>query len=229
MDKRAFSKSPFAFNLSPNLFNNLLIHYLWVLINSKDTMSFRTQLELYQALISPDVRQESIAFDYLYQQLYGSFRQWVFQHSGTDQDAEDAFQKGLLIFVVNIREGKYQLQDNTKVTTVVFDYCKKIWLNELNSSRLKTRGAMPESYEPTEIADTPQDDLERTETVNTVKKALSQLKDDCRNMITWFYIEELSLKEIAIALNMKEDSTKQKRFDCMKKLRGIFTQIAHNL
>lgn len=193
------------------------------------SVSFGSQYELYQALTSTDYRQESRAFDYLYQELYGAFRQWVFTHNGSDQDAEDSFQRGLLNFMQNVRLGKYQYQANAKVTTVVFDYCKKIWLNELDSSRLKTKGVMPESYEPTEWGSSPQEDLERNETVNAVRMALGQLKSDCQKMIEWFYIEELSLKEIAEKLGMKETSTKQKRFDCTEKLKEIFTNISKSL
>jgi RNA polymerase sigma factor (sigma-70 family) len=201
-----------------------------MLIFKKMTYStrFSSQIELYQALINTDKLQEDAAFDYIYQELYGSFRQWVFAHNGSDQDAEDAFQHGLLNFMQNVREGKYQYQTSTKITTVVFDYCKKKWLNELDSSRLKTKTSLPDSYDIAEYGKTAQDELERNEIVNAVRLALGQLKGDCQKVIEWFYIEELSIKEIAQKLNMKETSTKQKRFDCTEKLKGIFLKFSKN-
>ncbi len=187
---------------------------------------FSSQLDIYQALTSADCRLESRAFDYIYQELYGSFRQWVFAHNGSDQDAEDTFQQGLLNFVQNLHSGKYQYQANAKITTVVFDYCKKKWLNELGSSRLKTKATMPDGYEADEYEKTEQDELERNEVVNAVRLALGQLKNDCQKLIEWFYIDELSIKEIAQKLNLKETSTKQKRFDCTEKLKSIFVTIS---
>lgn len=81
---------------------------------------------------------------------------------------------------------------------------------------------MPDLYNPADDIDLLRD-IERIETINSVKNALNLLKEDCRKLIEWFYIDEFSLKEIAEKLNMKETSTKQKRFDCMQKLKGIFT------
>ena len=191
--------------------------------------SINTQIELHQALTSLDRRQESRAFDYLYQHTYGAFSQWVFKHNGSEDDAADAFQKGLLNFVQNIRSGKYQYQAQAKITTVVFDYAKKIWLNELESSRLKTKGEMPINFEPIADGNTPFDDMSKNETVVAVQLALGQLKGDCQKVIQWFYVEELSIKDIAAKLGMKESSTKQKRFDCTEKLKNIFMNISKKL
>lgn len=133
-------------------------------------------------------------------------------------DAEDAFQKGLMNFLLNLETGKYQYQSSTKVTTVIFDYCKKVWLNELQSARVKRNTGINESIDPADNFDI-EADLERGEIIKIVNTALNKLKDDCRNMIEWFYIDELPLKEIAEKLGMKETSTKQKRYDCTEKLK----------
>lgn len=181
------------------------------------SQNFEIQETLYHALINKNER----AYDYLYKQLLGTFKHWVHTRNGSEMDAEDAFQKGLLNFIINLEEGKYQLQSNTKVTSVVFDYCKKIWLNELDSSRLKTRTALPDFYDQ-ESDENLQKDLERHETIEAVRAAIGQLKSDCQNMVQWFYIDDFSIREIAEKLNMKENSTKQKRFDCTEKLKMIF-------
>lgn len=183
---------------------------------TKHTITF-TQLELYEALI----QRKEWAYDYLYRELSGTFTHWVGRNNGSNMDAEDAFQKGLLNFLLNVETGKYQFQENTKITTVVFDYCKKVWLNELASSRLAMRATMPASYNPANDTDL-QKDIERGELITQVRAALHQLKGDCRQLITWFYIDNFSLREIAEKLGMKESSTKQKRYDCTEKLKQIF-------
>ena len=185
-------------------------------MHTKHTITF-TQLELYEALI----QRKEWAYDHLYHELSGTFTHWVGRNNGSNMDAEDAFQKGLLNFLLNVETGKYQFQENTKITTVVFDYCKKVWLNELASSRLAMRATMPASYNPANDTDL-QRDLERGELITQVRAALHQLKGDCRQLITWFYIDNFSLREIAEKLGMKESSTKQKRYDCTEKLKQIF-------
>lgn len=186
---------------------------------AKHTITF-TQLELYEALI----QRSEWAYNYLYRELSGTFTHWVGRNNGSEMDAEDAFQKGLLNFLLNLETGKYLFQENAKITTIVFDYCKKVWLNELASGRLATRATMPDAYNPANDTDL-QKDLERGELITQVRAALHQLKDECRQLIEWFYIDDFSLREIAEKLGMEESSTKQKRYDCTEKLKQIYLKL----
>lgn len=185
---------------------------------SQNKKTFSNQAELYEALLTKDEN----AYYHIYSELLGKFKNWVYLHNGNEMDAEDAFQKGLINFFLNLKSKKYELFENVKITTVIFDYCKKIWLNEVASSRFKTNSSLLPDFNPSNDIDI-QKDLERLETVNKVRLALTHLKQDCKNMVEWFYIDELSLKEIAIKMNMKETSAKQKRYDCTEKLKGIFS------
>lgn len=180
-----------------------------------------SQFALYEALR----RGDSAAYDHLYAELYGPFQFWVIGNSGTEMDAEDAFQKGLMNFLLNLETGKYHYQEGAKVTYVVFEYCKKVWLTELQSARFRNRAAMPASLELPDTADIEQD-LERMVLVKAVQHALGMLKDECRNLMQWFYIDELSIREIAERLGMKETSTKSKRYDCTERLKGLYLKTA---
>jgi RNA polymerase sigma factor (sigma-70 family) len=183
---------------------------------------YSTDRDLYDALSRRDER----AYQFLYAESLPSFQHWVVVNSGTDMDAEDAFQKGMLNFLLNIETGKYQFQAETRVTTVLFEYCKRVWLTELKSARLRTRATMPDTVEAIDTADVEQD-LARMDIVNVVRQSLGQLKDECRKVIEWFYVDELSLREIAERLNMKESSVKSKRYDCAEKLKAFYQQTAN--
>ncbi|GAB4016068.1 hypothetical protein GCM10028808_43340 [Spirosoma migulaei] len=183
---------------------------------------YATDQDFYDALRRRDER----AYQYVYAESFPSFRYWVLTNSGTEMDAEDAFQKGLLNFLLNIETGKYQFQAGTRVTTVVFEYCKWVWMTELKSARFRNRATMPESFDAIDTADVMKD-LERMEIVNAVRQSLQQLKDECRKLLEWFYVEELSLREIAERLGMKESSVKSKRYDCAEKLKGFYQKTAN--
>lgn len=176
---------------------------------------------LYDALLTHDQR----AYEWLYTDLFPSFRFWTTSNNGTVADAEDSFQKGLVSFLLNLESGRYQYQPGTKVTTVIFDYCKKVWLSELGSARKRHAADMPENLS---IADTDDalDALTRTDTVAAVRGALAQLKEACRQLIQWFYIDELSLRDIAARLNMKETSVKSKRYECTEQLKRFYRELA---
>ncbi len=189
---------------------------------TRPLLTFATDQDLYDALSRRDER----AYQYLYAESYPSFRYWVTRNSGSDMDAEDAFQKGLLSFLLNVETGKYQLQAGTRVTTVVFEYCKRVWQTELKSARFRNRAIMPDTIgESADTTDVVQD-LERLEVVNAVRQSLEQLKDECRKLIEWFYVDELSLREIAERLGIKESSARSKRYQCAEKLKAFYEQTA---
>jgi RNA polymerase sigma factor (sigma-70 family) len=185
-------------------------------------ITFTNQFELYQALSNDNQAMQNNAFNYIYQEIFGSFSNWVYKNNGSTMDAQDAFQKGILNFYLNLKSNKYIFQEGTKITTIVFQYAKMVWYNELESSRLKTRTKMPDFYDEIDIAPIPQEDLERLDTIKYVNIGLSELKEDCQKVVKWFYIEEFSIKEIAEKLDMQETSTKQKRYDCTQKLKSIY-------
>ena len=180
-----------------------------------------TDPQLYEALLRRDER----GYDWLYTHFYPQFRYWMTSNSGTDADAEDAFQKGLVSFLLNLETGKYQYQAGTKVTTVIFDYCKKVWFTELKSARNRHAAAMPEELNLADADDALQE-LVRDDTVKAVRGALAQLKEGCRQLVQWFYIDQDSLRDIAERMGMKETSVKSKRYECTEQLKRAYQQIA---
>lgn len=185
---------------------------------------FGSDQELYDALKS---RNEK-AYERLYADSFASFKHWVLVNNGSEMDAEDAFQKGLMGFLLNLETGKYQLQENTRVSTVVFEYCKRAWFTELKSARLQKRSVMPEMIDEVDSADVASD-LERLEIVEAVRQSLDQLKGECKKILEWFYVDELSLRDIADLLSMKESSVKSRRYQCAEKLKTFYLQTANRL
>lgn len=185
---------------------------------------YRTEQDFYDALHRRDER----AYQFLYAETFPPFRYWVLSNSGSEMDAEDAFQKGLMSFLLNLETGKYQLQPQTRITTVVFEYCKCVWLTELKSARLSRRAVMPDQLDTVDTADVVKD-LERLDIVNVVRQSLGQLKDECRKLLEWFYVDEVPLREIAEKLGMKESSAKSKRYDCAEKLKTFYLKTANQL
>ena len=181
---------------------------------------YPTNREFYQAL----KRRDGRAYTYLYADLLPSFQHWVLGNSGTEMDAEDAFQKGLMNFLLNLETGKYQFQETARVTTVIFDYCKCVWMTELKSARFRKQGVMPEHVELMDTADV-EKDLERVDIVEMVRQSLGQLKDECRSVMQWFYVDDVPIREIAERLGMKETSVKSKRYDCAEKLKAFYLQL----
>lgn len=192
-------------------------------------ITFANQFALYQALSNDDQAVQGKAFDYIYKEVFGSFSYWVYKNNGSTMDAEDAFQKAIMIFYLNLKSNKYIFEEGLKITTIIFENSKKLWINELNSSRVKTKTIMPDFYDEIDTAPIPQEDLERLDIIKYVNLGLRELKEDCQKVVKWFYIEGLSIREIAEKLGMGERSTKQKRYDCTQKLKSIYLEYKNYL
>lgn len=182
---------------------------------------YKTEKELYDAL----TRRQDQAYHYLYTDVFPSFQHWVLTNSGSAMDAEDSFQKGLMNFLLNIETGKYQLQAGTRITTVAFEYCKRVWQTELKSARFRRSATLTDSVDAIDTSDVIKD-LERMDVVNAVQQSLRQLKEDCRKLLEWFYVDELSLRDIAERLGLKEESVKSKRYQCAEKMKAFYQQTA---
>ena len=63
------------------------------------------------------------------------------------------------------------------------------------------------------------DEDERTWIFKKLKHSFALLAEDCQKVLQWFYVEDWTLKQIAEALKMTEQSATVKRFKCAKYLK----------
>ena len=116
-----------------------------------------------QHLIDAIANNERQALDYLYSQSFNQIKQFVTQNNGSEQDAEDIFQEGLLALWKNIKTGKYENQKNVKLSTYLFQVCKFRWFEHLKSAKVKYNSRLnpefdvPDENEMSQI----QEDIER--------------------------------------------------------------------
>jgi RNA polymerase sigma factor (sigma-70 family) len=66
------------------------------------------------------------------------------------------------------------------------------------------------------------DEDERSWIYKKLDRAYRLLSEDCQNVLTWFYVEDWPLRQIAEALGMTEASATVKRFKCAKYLKEKF-------
>jgi len=179
-----------------------------------------TQSELYNALRSDHERERGQAYDYLYKNVYPLFSGWARKQGGTQEEMEDAFQDGLLSFMTDIRNGKYVLMEQARIESVVFNYTKRKFLNSVSRVHRNTGTSIESFYHLIDPnAQNPLAALEEKSVMWIVERCLEALGKKCREILTSFYIEELSLREMAELSGSTEGSMKVERFNCMKKLR----------
>jgi RNA polymerase sigma factor (sigma-70 family) len=180
---------------------------------------------LYQGLLL----NETAAYECLYVNTYASFANYVVQRGGDREKARDLFQDGITRFWQKLQLGQYQYQPGTQIRTVLFDYCKKRWIDFTRSTDFK--GVVPlfgdgdRSDDWTDPTEGVESRIIRGETLDRMRVCLDKMGERCRSVVTWFYMEDRSLREIGEALNTSENAAKNARYECLEKLKKLFFGI----
>ena len=174
-----------------------------------------TEQEIYDGIAQRDQR----AFRYLYDQFQGKILGMVQKNSGNEEDALDIFQEGMVALWTNIQTGKFQLQENTKVSTYLYALCRNLWISRL---RKRKHHEVLETDERLEIPDETEAMEEEHERIQTLGQQLKKLGQSCQDLLRLFYYEKKALREIAEKLGLTEKTAKNNKYRCMKQLRALY-------
>ncbi len=169
-------------------------------------------------------RQRDQAFEYLYGCHYHSVESHILRNKGTLEEAKDIFQDGLIVFYNQVLNGKFKKESTIK--TYLFAICKNLWLKRLSKKRSKTNIEL--------LPDQPADQVGIVEILigneeeQLVATLVAKLGEPCREILTLFYYDRFSMKQIKELLELaSEQVVKNKKLKCMKKLRQMVLNHPH--
>ncbi|GAA4450188.1 hypothetical protein GCM10023189_10520 [Nibrella saemangeumensis] len=180
------------------------------------------------------------AFSCLYSRVHNQFVPLACQRGGSYDEALDIMNDCLAIFLQKVRSGEFVFQPDTKITSYLYRICYNQWHNYIDKRQQRREVSFDgnrngaggddgdeedSSGEPVPLADEAGDEEEQSEWVHRLNRAVALLREDCQKMLHWFYVEELSLREIGERLSMTEASAAVKRFKCAKYLRDRYLSV----
>ena len=153
----------------------------------------------------------------IYLSYFDSLRWYVMNNSGTRQDAEDVFQEVVVAFIDLVQKDKFRGESTVK--TFLFSLNRYMWLNELKrrgrTVAREEKFARGEDKIELDFSHYIEDREGKTEIVRLVSK----LGEDCRKILTLFYYESLSMKEILESMHFEnEQVVRNKKYKCLKQL-----------
>ncbi len=176
-----------------------------------------TQEEIYRGIAEKDSR----TFTYLYNEYLGFVTRMVTRNSGSEADALDIFQEGLVVLWMNIQKDRFQLQDNTQISTYLYSVCRNLWISKL---RKKKKTVAVAEYEA-EIPDSSRHPFQQPDPeIMNLRRYFKQLDEKCRKLLKLFYYEKKSLRIIAERMDINENTAKNNKYRCMVKLRALYSQ-----
>jgi RNA polymerase sigma factor (sigma-70 family) len=136
-------------------------------------------------------------------------------------ELDDIIQESVICFYRIAREGKIKNADNLKGYLYVLT--KNIVLNQLRARKIVTTELNESFHELEESGSVEAEHLEKRS--NMLQDALRQLSDSCKALITAYYNDNMSMKQIAVVYDYKnEDVVKTKHYKCKQKLALIINE-----
>jgi RNA polymerase sigma factor (sigma-70 family) len=139
----------------------------------------------------------------------------------TEEEAQDLFIEGLLEFREMVILGKIDKVINLK--SYLFGICYNLWLTDQRENKKISSGASDvERYFYGYLYEDDLFDDESAYKINLIaiaRKAISILSDKCRKIITYYYLENMNMVEIAKEMNFaSSDVSKTSKSRCFQKL-----------
>lgn len=156
-------------------------------------------------------RGDEKALDYLYSKYYKMMTNIVLKNNGTEEEAKDIYQDALIVFWQKVISN--QLVLTSKISTYLYSVCLNLWRKELErKSKLSN-----EQKDEAQYMD--QDSGERS---RIIRECISQLGDTCKNILMYYYFDDMSMQDIADKLGMANTETvKTKKYKCKKRLDSL--------
>ena len=143
----------------------------------------------------------------IYQKFLPSIKKYVLANSGTQSDALDVFQEGLMVIYKKLRNGDLQL--SSSFHTYLFSVCKFIWFNQLKSKHHKN--VQNEPYNDI-IADINiENEYMELEKQKLFEAKLNELPSESMKVLKLF-LNKKSIKQIAKIMGYTEAYTKKKKY-----------------
>jgi RNA polymerase sigma factor (sigma-70 family) len=160
------------------------------------------------------------AIRYIYQHYADTISSLIVNNSGNHQDAQDIFQETVVTFIETVQKDKFRGESSIKTFLVAI--ARNTWLNELKRrNRSDHREEVYEKSRPEEEADIGHLISER-EKKEQFRALLGKLGESCYKILTLFYYENLSMKEMLGHLPYEnEQVVRNKKYKCLQQLTGL--------
>ncbi|WP_291787537.1 sigma-70 family RNA polymerase sigma factor [Cecembia sp.] len=180
----------------------------------KDLKEYSTE-EIISAIRSKE--NINMALNYLYKSHYKYLEKYVLQNSGNEDDAADIIQEGFLVFIKMAEENKYRQEASIK--SYLYSIVKNLWISELRKRKsMSIRNEIfTNNKEETEVDISVA--LIKHESYQLVMDTFSELGEKCKQILYWFYYENLSMKEMMELDNFSNEQVlRNKKHKCLKRL-----------
>lgn len=178
------------------------------------------QLQLIDAIKA----NNQVALKQFYVDNYSKIEAMVLKNSGSVEHAKDLYQDSFIVVWNNVKSNKFVPKNETALQGYLYQIAKNKWMDVLRSKTFKKTNSLTDETLAV-LKQESDNELSENEQLNSkVTEAMAAFKNlgqPCKQLLTNFYYEKKSLREIASELQLGEASVRNKKYRCMEKLRSI--------
>ncbi len=186
----------------------------------RGNLQIEKQLQLVDAIKTND----ELVLKQLYQDNYKKVEVYIVQNNGSMPQAKDTYQEAFLAVYQNIKAEKFVPTNETALQGYIYQVAKNKWTDYLRSARYKKTTGMIDNYHKADDAseiDGFNEHDENDQKLDATMDAFGKLGAECKDLLTRFYFDKKSLRDIASVLNLEEASARNKKYRCIQSLRNI--------
>lgn len=158
-----------------------------------------------------------------YMTQFPKTKYYILKSGGSLENAKDVFQEAYFICWKKLSMEKFMPKNPAEIEAYFFTIAKNKWIDQIRSAtKNKTISIDTKMPHLTEDETGGFLELENKEKQMAITlEAFEKLGQGCKDLLTQFYFEKLSIRTIAAALNMEEASAKNKKYRCIQKLKEL--------
>lgn len=191
-------------------------------MRERDTLQkdYLSQEKLIQAIQANDEH----VLKSLYEDNYYKTEQYIITNSGSIDEAKDIFQDAFVTVWEHVQDNKFVPKNESALNGYLYAIAKNKWLNHLNSARYRKTKSFENHVQTltdkngieTDIFNENEDDK-----INDIANAFDTLGESCKKLLSVFYYDNKSLRDISKLFNVTEASARNKKYRCLEKLRTL--------
>lgn len=164
---------------------------------------------------------DTVVLQKLYVETYPNVEVHILKNSGTKDQAKDIFQEAVIALWRAANEDRFTAKSMDAAKGYLYTIAKNKWIDYLRSSRYKKEISSEITMTNHTISDEEVEDTDYELKLQQSREAFKQLGASCKELLSKFYFEKMSLNEIASLLDLDAASARNKKYRCMQKLRGL--------
>ncbi|WP_298550922.1 sigma-70 family RNA polymerase sigma factor [uncultured Algibacter sp.] len=160
----------------------------------------------------------------LYNDNFYKTEQYILTNSGSVDEAKDIFQEAFVAVWENVQDNKFVPKNESALNGYLYTIAKNKWLNHLNSVRYRKTNSFENHVQTLTNTNTIENEIfkeEDTNKINEVVSAFDSLGEACKKLLSVFYYDNKSLRDISKLFNVTEASARNKKYRCIEKLRTL--------